>query len=420
MQAVINQSVINTDAFTLAALASKRNVSGYKKGINRAGYFCRVVAPFGAAPFIIGMQTLPIHHQFIIDSSLSVGQQVTLIKADSALITRLAQQVITASNLLSLSLAVPRMVCTLLLEQVYFYPMEPSTQPALRTRRSLLFMPGDSMRKIEKATQLPVDSIVMDLEDGVARNRKATGRQTIVEALQTLAFGPREKLIRINPVGEQLWDVDLEATVQAQPDGYVLPKVEYANDLLTVDQYLTEVERRNNWPLLSIRLLALVETARGVMNLREIAAASSRLDALAIGAEDLAGDIGATRTSHGWEVFYARSALVTAAAAFGLQAIDTVFVDLNDLVGLRLEAEQMQQMGFMGKLAIHPRQVEVINEVFTPSAAEVAQARRLIQSFEEHQAAGDGAFELDGKMVDAPMMKAARRVLARADFESSP
>ncbi|MEZ4659647.1 MAG: CoA ester lyase [Caldilineaceae bacterium] len=302
--------------------------------------------------------------------------------------------------------------------------MESSTQPALRTRRSLLFMPGDSMRKIEKAAQLPVDSIVMDLEDGVAHNRKATGRQTIVEALQTLDFGHRERLIRINPVGDhpmggQLWDVDLEATVQAQPDGYVLPKVEYANDLLTVDQYLTEVERRNNWPLLSIRLLALVETARGVMNLREIAAASSRLDALAIGAEDLAGDMGATRTSMGWEVFYARSALVTAAAAFGLQAIDTVFVDLNDLDGLRAEAAQVQKMGFMGKLAIHPRQVAVINDVFTPSAAEIAQARRIIHSFEEHQAAGDGAFELDGKMVDAPMMKAARRVLARADVEPS-
>lgn len=294
--------------------------------------------------------------------------------------------------------------------------MDASTQPALRIRRSLLFMPGDSMRKIQKAIQLPVDSIIMDLEDGVADNRKATGRQTILEALQTLSFGARERLIRVNPVGGNLWDVDLEATVQAQPDGYVLPKVEYATDVLTIDEYLTEVERRNHWPLLSIRLLAIIETARGVMNLREIAAASSRLDALAIGAEDLAGDIGATRTQSGWEVFYARSALVTTAAAFGLQAIDTVFVDLNDLPGLRAESEQVQKMGYLGKLAIHPRQIDTINAVFTPSAAEIAQAHRLVQAFEQHQSAGSGAFELDGKMVDAPMMRAARRVLARAEL----
>lgn len=297
--------------------------------------------------------------------------------------------------------------------------MSDAANRALRIRKSLLFSPGDSMRKIEKAAQLNADSIIMDLEDSVTDDRKATARQIVVEALENLDFGPRERLIRINAIHTELADVDLEATVNAHPDGYVVPKVEDADQLRHVDSYLTDVERRNHWPLLSIRLFALIETARGIMNLSEIAGASSRLDALMFGAEDFAGDMGATRTAAGWEIFYARSAVVTAAAAYGLQAIDTVFVDLTDLERLREESIFVQQMGYMGKLAIHPRQIDILNEVFAPSAEEIAAAQRIVQAFEAHQAAGAGAFELDGQMVDMPVVRAARRVLARAGIEVS-
>jgi len=281
-------------------------------------------------------------------------------------------------------------------------------------RRSLLFMPGDSRRKIEKATTLPVDSVIMDLEDGVALSRKDAARTTVAQALVELDFGPRERLVRINPVSTSFSRQDLDATIIAQPDGYVIPKVESAEDLLSVSHYLDEMERLYRWPKEGLRLLAIIETARGIMNLAGIVGATPRLEALMFGAEDLAGDMGVTRTRAGWEVFHARSAVVIAAAAYRLQAIDTVFIDLNDLDGLAEECRFARQLGYIGKMAIHPRQVPVINAGFSPTEEEIAQARRLVAAHEAHQAGGAGAFELDGKMVDMPMVRAAMRVLERA------
>lgn len=283
-----------------------------------------------------------------------------------------------------------------------------------RVRRSLLFMPGDSLRKIEKATHLPTDSIIMDLEDGVALSRKAEARVAVVEALRALDFGGRERLVRINPVGSGLETADLEAVAASQPDGLVIPKVESAAQVQRISQALASAEQAHAWAPGAVRLLVIVETALGVMNVREIAGADERVDALMFGAEDLAGDIGATRTAEGWEVFYARSAVVTAAAAYRRQAIDTVFVDLTDVEGLRRECERAMQMGYTGKMAIHPRQVEVINAAFTPSAEAVAQAQRLIEAYTQQQAAGAGAFAYEGKMVDMPLIRAAEHVLARA------
>ncbi|MBK7201791.1 CoA ester lyase [Candidatus Amarolinea dominans] len=288
-----------------------------------------------------------------------------------------------------------------------------------RVRRSLLFMPGDSLRKIEKATRLPTDSIIMDLEDGVAFSRKAEARATIVEALAGLDFGSRERLVRINPVGSGLETADLDAVMTGQPDGLVIPKVESAAQVQMISQALAAAEQAHGWSPGTVRLLVIVETALGVMNVREIAAADGRVDALMFGAEDLAGDMGATRTAEGWEVFYARSAVVTAAAAYRRQAIDTVFVDLNDMDGLQRECQRAMQMGYTGKMAIHPRQVEVINAAFTPSAEAVAQARRLIEAHARQQAAGTGAFAYEGKMVDMPLIRAAEQVIARAGLVGS-
>ncbi|MBE7555929.1 MAG: CoA ester lyase [Anaerolineales bacterium] len=295
-----------------------------------------------------------------------------------------------------------------------------SLRPEL-LRRSVLFVPGDSLRKINKATELAADSLILDLEDGVAFNRKAEARRTVVEALGTLDFGRRERLVRLNPFStlapvqlEGLPAEDLSVTLEARPAGYVIPKVETPEHIRLVSDYLDRVEAERGWPSNSIRLLAMIETARGVLNIGQIAQASRRLEALVLGAEDLANDLGARRTRAGWEVFYARSAIVTAAAAFGLQAIDMVFVDLNDLPGLEEECRFARQLGFAGKTAIHPRQIEVINRLFAPSPEEIEQAMRLVQAFAAHQAAGAGAFELDGKMVDLPVMRAAESVLAKA------
>jgi citrate lyase beta subunit len=177
------------------------------------------------------------------------------------------------------------------------------------------------------------------------------------------------------------------------------------------DQIREMVRRTSLGP---VPLLALIETARGVVNLKEIAGADPRLQGLIFGAEDLAGDMGAVRTREGWESFWARGAVVTVAAAFSLQAIDTVFIDLGDEEGLRKDAALACQMGYSGKLAIHPKQVPVIAAAFTPSDEEIARARRLMELHARHQASGTGAFALDGKMVDWPMVRAAERLLARA------
>lgn len=284
----------------------------------------------------------------------------------------------------------------------------------MRPRRSLLFMPGDDLRKIGKGAASGADGVVMDLEDGVALNRKADARATVVEALTTLDFGRTERLVRLNPAASGLQADDLAATVGARPDGYVLPKVERPEELLAVSAALTDAEQAHGWPIGSIGLLAIIETALGVMNLREIGPADGRLQALIFGAEDLAGDIGATRTAASWEVFYARSAVLTAAAAYGVQAIDTVFIDLSDTEGLGREAAMVAGMGYSGKLAIHPRQVAPINAAFTPTTAQVEAAERLIAAHEAHQASGAGVFAFEGKMVDMPMVRAAERLLAKA------
>lgn len=275
----------------------------------------------------------------------------------------------------------------------------------MRPRRCLLFMPGDDLKKIQKGISLGVDSIVMDLEDGVALNRKAEARATGATALRDLHFGRSERVVRINPIGSGLEQADLDAVLPQHPDSILLPKVEHAGHI----QWLAETIADP-----SVRVLALIETARGVVNLREIAAASDRLDALIFGAEDLAGDIGATRTQAGWEVFYARSAVVTHAAACGLQAIDTLVIDFNNEVALIEDARLGAQLGFSGKLAIHPRQVDVIQAIFTPSDEQIAQAQRLILVHEEQQAQGSGAFAFEGKMIDRPAIRAAQQVITKA------
>lgn len=290
----------------------------------------------------------------------------------------------------------------------------------MRPRRALLFMPGDSRGKIEKGIALGVDSIIMDLEDGVALSQKAAARLTIANALRELDFGRTERLVRINAVGSGLHEDDLKATVGSQPDGYVVPKVETAAQIQSVSASLAESEDARGWEPNSIVLIALVETALGIVNLREIAGSDPRLVALAFGAEDLAGDMAAIRTPEGWEGFYARSAVVLHAKAYGLQAIDTPFVQLDDDDGLIRETRMALQMGYTGKLAVHPRQIAPIHQVFTPTEKEISAAQRLVDAHSDHQARGSGVFQLDGRMIDMPMIRAAQAVLARAvDSDSS-
>ena len=284
----------------------------------------------------------------------------------------------------------------------------------MHSRRALLYMPGDDRRKIEKSTTLGVDSICMDMEDGVAANKKAEARAVIALAMKELDFGKSERCIRINSIGSGIEKRDLVAALATNPDAIVVPKIESADQVKWVSEHIEGYELSSNLNIGAIRLLIGVETARGILNLKEIAEADKRLEAIIFGAEDYAASVGATRTKEATEVLYARSAVVTACAANDLQAIDMVYIDFKDSEGLRLEAEQGAGLGFSGKQVIHPNQVSVAQDAFTPSAEAIEYAKRIVESFESSQKEGKGAYALDGKMIDMPLLKNAQKVLERA------
>ena len=284
----------------------------------------------------------------------------------------------------------------------------------MHSRRALLYMPGDDRRKIEKAATLGVDCVCMDMEDGVAISRKQEARAVIAQAMKDLDFGDAERCIRINSFGSGFEKFDLAAAVAANPDSIVVPKVETAQQVRSISEYIEIYELSSKLEIGRIRMLAGVETARGILNLKEIVEADKRLDAVIFGAEDYAASVGATRTKDATEVLYARSAVVNTCAANDLQAIDMVYIDFRDLDGLRAEAEHGARLGFSGKQIIHPNQVEPVQEAFTPSAEAIEYAQRVVTAFAASQREGKGAFALDGKMIDMPLLKNARKVLERA------
>jgi len=253
----------------------------------------------------------------------------------------------------------------------------------------------------------------MDMEDGVAPNRKTQARATIAKALGELDFGMSEALVRINAVGSGLEKDDIQAVLPHHPDGIVIPKIETLDQIQWGSGIIESAELENGWPLNSVRMLVGVETARGILNLKEIAS-HPRLDAIIFGGEDFAASIGATRTPAAEELLYARQAVVTACAAYEIQAIDIVNIDFHDIEGLRTEARGGAEWGFSGKQIIHPNQVEPVQEAFTPSDDAIARAQRLVETFEASQAEGRGAYALDGKMIDLPLLKSAQNVLERA------
>lgn len=283
----------------------------------------------------------------------------------------------------------------------------------MHSRRALLYMPGDNWKMITKSVTLGVDSICMDMEDGTAVNKKAEARATIAKALKELDFGASEKLARINSVGSGWEKDDIEAVLPYKPDGIVIPKVESFEHVEWASRIIEDAELKNGWQVNSIRILIGVETAKGILNLKEIAA-HPRLDAIIFGGEDFAASIGAVRTKDAVELLYARQAVIVACAANDLQAIDIVTIDYKDLDALKVESEFGARLGFTGKQIIHPNQVAVVQEAFNPSDEAIAYARRIVETFEASQKEGKGAYSLDGKMIDMPLLKNAQKVLARA------
>jgi citrate lyase subunit beta/citryl-CoA lyase len=289
-----------------------------------------------------------------------------------------------------------------------------------RPRRSIHFVPGGNERMMEKALALPADGLILDLEDAVPPDRKAATRPVVRRWLSALDFGGRERWVRMNPIWTELGATDVEETIAARPDGYVVPKPRRASDVREIAQLLDGLEHRHGIEHGATKLLLIAtETPEGLLNIRDISVASPRIIAVSWGIEDLGAAMGLPKVRDEAGRYldiprYARVMCAVAASAAGVDAIDTVYTDIADLAGLRRECEEGVAMGFVGKISIHPSQIPVINEVFTPSPAALAEARELIAEFETHAARGLYAFRFKGQMVDAPHLARARKVVARA------
>jgi citrate lyase subunit beta / citryl-CoA lyase len=287
------------------------------------------------------------------------------------------------------------------------------------TLRSLLFVPGDSERKQEKARGSAADALILDLEDSVAPARLPVARET-VRAFLTVRRTPSEPelWVRVNGPASGVMLEDLNAIVAACPAGIVVPKVSHAQEIEVLHQHLSALEKRENLPLESIRLIVIAtETPRGLQS--TVAYTSlPRLSGMTWGAEDLAAALGASsnREADGTYSFtyrLARSLCLIAAASMGVAPIDGVYSDFRDHEGLAREAAAARREGFLGKLAIHPDQLDIINAAFTPDPKEIERARRIVAAFEASQ--DTGVLSLDGQMIDRPHLLQARRILAAAE-----
>ena len=273
---------------------------------------------------------------------------------------------------------------------------------------------------IAKALTLPADGLILDLEDAVPPELKPKTRPIVRRWLETLDFEGRERWVRMNPIFTEHAVADLEETIAARPDGYIVPKPRSAEDVRRVAALLDRLEEKHGLPFGSTRLILIAtETPQGLLNIGEVAAASPRISAISWGIEDLSAAMGLPRVRDETGRYldiprYARVMCAVAASAAGVEAMDTVYTDIPDLDGLRRECRDGVAMGFSGKISIHPSQIEIINQEFTPSKAEGEDALALIAAFEEHAKKGAGAFTWKGQMMDQPHLTRAKKIAERA------
>jgi citrate lyase subunit beta/citryl-CoA lyase len=277
----------------------------------------------------------------------------------------------------------------------------------------MLFLPGNNPNMLINGVSLGADAIIFDLEDAVSPDEKDAARILVQHALETLTFGTCGIIIRINSLDTPFWEKDVEALAPLAPDIIMPPKVSGAPYIYALSAKIGEVEKKAGVHK-KILLMPLIETALGLENSFAIASCNARVTALFLGAEDLTADLRAPRTREGGEIAYARSRIVCAARAAGVDALDTPFTDVNDLEGLRRDTLLARSLGFTGKGVISPRHVDVVNEVFSPGENEIAYARRVIEAMEEAGKQGKGAVSLDGKMIDPPIVERAKTVLQTA------
>jgi len=284
----------------------------------------------------------------------------------------------------------------------------------IRPRRSLLFMPGSNARALEKARSLPADGIILDLEDSVAPDAKATARDMIAQTLAAGGFGKREILVRINALDSPWWIEDVSMAGKAKPHGILVPKISNVEDLSAIADRLGDINAH-----MSIRVWAMIETAGAVLHAEQLAAAARdsemRLAGFVFGPNDISRETGIRMRPGRAAMLPMMTHCVLAARLYGLEILDGPYSDFSNAEGFAEECTQGRDIGFDGKTLIHPGQIEACNEIFTPPAEEVAQARRIIAAFELPENAKRGAIQLDGGMVERLHAEMAKRTIAIAD-----
>ena len=283
-----------------------------------------------------------------------------------------------------------------------------------RLRRSLLYVPGNMPGMLQNIPVFEADGVMIDLEDAVPLAEKDAARTLTASFLGTVRGRDREVFVRINALDTKYADADLREVLPARPDGIRLPKADTPVVVETLDTLLTEAEERLGLPIGSFTIIPSIESAVGILNVVETAKASPRIVALAFGAEDYTASMEIQRTRTGEELLLARARVVWAAKAAGVQAIDSIFADAGDMEGLRLETELVKRLGFTGKSLVNPRQIEVVHEVFRPKQQEIDEALEVMEAIARAREMGTGVISLRGRMVDAPVVRRAARILQTA------
>ena len=281
-------------------------------------------------------------------------------------------------------------------------------------RRSMLFLPGNTPNMIINGDALGADCIILDLEDAVSPDEKDSARLLVRSAMKNMGFRGVEITVRINSIDTEYWRDDLEAIIPLKPDFIMPPKSGCAEDIKKIDAYITGIEEKCGMDKGGVKLIPLIETALGVENAFNIATASKRVAALFLGGEDLTAVLRCKRTKSGNEINYARTRLVCAARAAGIDVYDTPFTDVNDDEGIIADAEYAKSLGFSGKAAIAPRHVRAINDVFSPSLKDIRYAQDVFEAIRLGKEQGKGAVSLRGKMIDKPIVERARQTLEAA------
>ncbi len=282
-----------------------------------------------------------------------------------------------------------------------------------RLRRTMMFVPGNSPKMINNAELYGADSLMFDVEDSIAVSQKDAARLMVKYALKALPFNC-ETVVRINHVTQTPFGIDdLNAILPSKPDLIRLPKTESVEEVRLVTKMIEEVEAREGFPAGSINIICAIESVRGLYEVRAIAK-EPRVVAIALGGEDFIADLRTQRTERGIEFYHARSEILMAARDAGIQAIDTVYADVNNLEGFCREVTDIKDMGFDGKSVVHPTQVTAVHEIYTPTEKQIAHAVKVLACYKDAVENNKGVIAVDGKMIDGPIVVRAERIVAQA------